>query len=118
MMSNMHSQINRAITTAIAERVIPDIQNIANSMSSTGHRDNEASMSPNSQKNKENASRPKIKIAKKDTRSVGDFRDTTGCGSYTWHFVLCKPTYAISTVGIPTAYNFNSLLFKLSKIFT
>ena len=39
MMSMMHSQINRAITTAIAERVIPEIQNIANSMSSTGHRD-------------------------------------------------------------------------------
>ena len=66
MMSIMHSQINRAITTAIAERVIPEIQNIANSMSSTGHRDTEASMSPNSQKNRENASGPKIKIAKKD----------------------------------------------------
>ena len=38
MMSMMRSQINRAITTAIAERVIPEIQNIANSMSSTGHR--------------------------------------------------------------------------------
>ena len=41
MMSMMHSQRNRAITTAIAERVIPEIQNIANSMSSTGHRDTE-----------------------------------------------------------------------------
>ena len=30
MISIMHSQINRAITTAIAERVIPEIQNIAN----------------------------------------------------------------------------------------
>ena len=85
MMSMMHSQINRAITTAIAERVIPEIQNIANSMSSTGHRDTEASMSPNSQENRENASGPKIKIAKKDSRSVGNLRDTTGCGSYTMH---------------------------------
>ena len=34
MMSMMHSQINRAITTAIAERVIPEIQNIANSIHS------------------------------------------------------------------------------------
>ena len=51
MMSMMHSQINRAITTAIAERVIPEIQNISNSMSSTGHRDTEASMSRNSQEN-------------------------------------------------------------------
>ena len=82
MMSIMHSQLNRAITTAIAERVIPEIQNIANSMSSTGHRDTEASMSPNSQENRENASGPKIKIAKKDSRSVCDLRDTTSCGSH------------------------------------
>ena len=78
MMSMMHSQINRAITTAIAERVIPETQNIANSMSSTGHRDTEASLSPSSQENRESASGPKIKIAKKDSRSVGDLRDTTG----------------------------------------
>ena len=83
MMSMMHNQINRAITTAIAERVIPEIQNIANSMSSTGHRDTEASLSPNSQENRENASGPKIKITKKDSRSVGDLRDATGHGSYT-----------------------------------
>ena len=81
MMSMMHSQITRAITTAIAERVIPEIQNMTSSMSSTGHRDTEASMSPNSQENRENASGPKIKIAKKDSRSVGDLRDTAGCGS-------------------------------------
>ena len=82
MMSIMHSQTNRAITTAIAERVIPEIQNIANSMSSMGHRDTEASSSPNSQENRENASGPKIKITKKDSRSVGDLRDATGHGSY------------------------------------
>ena len=82
MMSIMHSQINRAITTAIAERVIPGIQNIANSMSSMGHRDTEASSSPNSQENRESAPGPKIKIAKKDSRSVGDLRDTMGHGSY------------------------------------
>ena len=79
----MHSQINRAITTAIAERVVPEIQNIANSMSSTGHRDTEDSMFPNSQENRENASGPKTKFAKQYSRSVGDLRDTTGCGSYT-----------------------------------
>ena len=39
-------------------------------------------MSPNSQENKEGASGPKIKIAKKDSRSVGDLRDTTGHGSH------------------------------------
>ena len=82
MMSMMHSQINRAITTAIAERVIPEIQNIANSMSSTEHRDTEASSSPSSQENRENASGPKTKIAKKDSRSVGDLRETMGQSSY------------------------------------
>ena len=82
MMSIMHSQINRAISTAIAERVIPEIQNIANSMSSMGQRDTEASSSPNSQENRESAPGPKIKIAKKDSRSVSDLRDTMGQGSY------------------------------------
>ena len=82
MMSIMHTQINRAITTAIAERVIPEIQNIANSMSSTGHRDTGASLSPNSQENRESTSGPKTKITKKDSRSVGDLRDITGLGSY------------------------------------
>ena len=82
MMSMMHSQINRAITTAIAERVIPEIQNIANSMSSTGHRDTEASSSPSSQENRESASGPRIKITKKDSRSVGDLRETTGQSSH------------------------------------
>ena len=82
MISMMHNQINRAITTAIAERVIPEIQNIANSMSSTGHRDTEASSSPSSQENRENASGPKTKIAKKDSRPVGDLRETPGQSSY------------------------------------
>ena len=82
MMSMMHNQINRAITAAIAERVIQEIQNIAKSMSSTGHRDTDASLSPNSQENRESASGPKIKIAKKDSRSVGNLRDTTGHDSH------------------------------------
>ena len=77
MMSMMHSQINRAITAAIAERVIPEIQNIANSMSSTGHRDTEASLSSYSQENRKSASGPKIKFAKKGSRSVGDLTDTS-----------------------------------------
>ena len=82
MMSMMHSQINRAIKAAIAERVIPEIQNTANSMSSTGHNDTEVSLSPISQENREGASGPKMKIAKKDSRSVGDLRHTTGQSSH------------------------------------
>ena len=85
MMSLMHSQINRAISTDIAERV-PEIQNIVGSRSSSGNRDTEDSMSANSQENMENASGSKIKIAKKDSRSVCDLRDTTDHGPYTFDF--------------------------------
>ena len=83
MMSMVHNQINRAISTAISERVIPEIQNIVSSMSSSGNRDTEASMSPSSQENRENPSGLKSKITKKDSRSVGDLSDTTGRGSDT-----------------------------------
>ena len=82
MMSIMHNQINRAIITAIAERVFPEIQNIVSSISSSGNRDTEASMSPNCQENRENTFELKTKIAKKDSRSACDLRDTTGRGSY------------------------------------
>ena len=54
MMSMVQNQTNRAISTAISERVIPEIQNIVSSMSSSGNRDTEASMSPSSQDNREN----------------------------------------------------------------
>ena len=56
MMSMVHSQINRAINTVISGRVIPKIQNIVSSMSSSGNRDTEASMSSCSQENRENPS--------------------------------------------------------------
>ena len=82
MMSMVHNQINRAISTAISERVIPEIQNIVSSMSSSGNRDTEASMSPSCHDNRENSSGLKTKILKKDSRSVGDLRDTAGSGHY------------------------------------
>ena len=72
MMARMHSQINRAINTAIAERVIPEIQNIVFLISSSGNRDTEASSSPNSQENAETNNGFKNKITKKDSRSTGD----------------------------------------------
>ena len=50
MMSMIHSQINTAIFTAIAERVIPEIQNIVSSMSSSKNWDTETDSSPNSKK--------------------------------------------------------------------
>ena len=85
MMSMVHNQINRAISTAISERGIPEIQNIVSSMLSSGKRDTEASMSPSSQENRGKSSGLKTKILKKDSRSVGDLRDTAGSGHYTNH---------------------------------
>ena len=82
MMSMMHSQINRAISAALAEKVIPEIQNIVSSISSSGNRDTDASVSPNSLENRECSSGFKSKFAKKDSRSACDLRDTTGCGHY------------------------------------
>ena len=82
MMSMMHSQINRAISNAIAERVIPEIQNIVSSMSSSGNRDTETSISPNSQENRECSSGFKSKFAKKDSQSACDLRDIAGRSHY------------------------------------
>ena len=65
MMPMVHNQINRAISTAISERVIPEIQNIVISMSSSGNRDTEASLSPSSRENRENSYGLKTKIFKK-----------------------------------------------------
>ena len=86
MMSMMHSQINRAISNAIAERVIPEIQNIVSSMSSSGNRDTEASASPNSQENRECSSGFKSKFAKKDSQSACDLRDIAGRSHYNHNY--------------------------------
>ena len=82
LMSMVHNQINRSISTAISERVIPEIQNIVSSMSSSGYRDTEASVSPDSQEIRENTSGLKPKITKKDSWSACDLRDTTGRTCY------------------------------------
>ena len=111
MMAMVHNQINRAISTAISEKVLPEIQNIVSSMSSSGNRDTEASMSPSSQENRENPSGLKTKLLKKDSRSVGDLRDTTGRGSYIHH----KNSFDLAMFKISTKlspYKFFSL-FKL-----
>ena len=68
----MHSQTNRAISTAISERVIQEIQNIVSLMSSSGNRDTEASTSPNDQVITEGTNGFKSKITKKDSWSACD----------------------------------------------
>ena len=93
MMAMMHSQINRAISSAISDRVIPEIRNIVSSMSSSGNSDTGASSCPNSQENREINPGLTTKITKKDSRSVGDLRDTEDHGPYTmygvkWNFLL------------------------------
>ena len=65
MTAMMHAQINRAISSAISDRVIPEIKNIMSSMFSSGNRDTEASSSPNSQENRENAHGLNTKITKR-----------------------------------------------------
>ena len=82
MMTIVHNQINRAISTAISERVITEIQNIVSSMSSSRNRDTEASMSRGSQENRESTAGLKTKLAKKDPRSACDLRGTASRGSY------------------------------------
>ena len=83
MKSMMPSQINLAISTAIAETVIPEIQNNVSSMSSSGNRDTEASLSPNCQENTEGNSGFKTKITKKDSRSACDLRVPRDSSPYT-----------------------------------
>ena len=82
MMAVMHSQISRAISSAISDRVIPEIKNIMSSMSSSGNRDTEANLSPNSQENRENNIGLKTKITTKDSRSAGDLKSTEDLGPY------------------------------------
>ena len=82
MMFMMYCQINRAISSAISDRVIPEIRNNVSSMSSSGNRDTEASSSPNSQRNREGTTGLKTKISKKDSRSACDLGDTEDHGPY------------------------------------
>ena len=81
MVSMMHSQINRAIPSA--ERVIPEVQSIVSSMSSSGNRDTESGLSPDSHEVREDTNGFKSKIAKKDCMSAIDLRHTRDRSSYT-----------------------------------
>ena len=110
MISMVHSQINRAINTAISKRVIPEIQNIVSLMSSSGNRDTEASMSPCNQENRENPSGLRSKITKKDSRSVGDLRDTTGTGHYS---CFCEFT---NSRQVTINFSLQMFFFRLTNI--
>ena len=60
MMSMMHRQINRPISSATSERVIPEIQNNMSSMSS-GNRDTASTSSVNNQEKRQMGNRFKTK---------------------------------------------------------
>ena len=64
MMSMMHSQINRALSSAIAERILPEIQIMVSSIFSR-NRDSESGSSSNNQENNNGTSGFKTKITKK-----------------------------------------------------
>ena len=84
MMCMMHKQINRAISAAIAERVIPEIQNLVSSIPSSGYPNTDVSSSPNSQENTEGNNGFKSKITKKDSRSACDLRNNRDRSPHTF----------------------------------
>ena len=88
----MHSQINMAISSAISDRVLPEILNIVGSLSSE-QRDTESGTSTNNQETSEETNGLKTKITKKDTRSAFDLRDT-GASSVVLQIVstICNRT--------------------------
>ena len=73
MMSIMHPQINRANSSAIDEKVIPEIHNMRSLPLRNG--DVQASSSSNSQENRENTTGLKPKFSKKDFRFAFDLGD-------------------------------------------
>ena len=83
MMFLMHSQINRAITSTITGRVIPEIQNIVSSMSSSGNKDSESGLSPDNQEIREDTNGFKSKITKKYCRSAIDLNDNRDRSPFT-----------------------------------
>ena len=82
MMSLMHIQINRAFSTAITERLNPEIQNIVSSISSSGNRDTDTGSSLNSQEDAETNNGFRNKVTKKDSRSTGDLRTPRDSSTY------------------------------------
>ena len=81
LMSVMHFQINRAISAAINDRFIPEIQSIMGSLSSS-HRDTESGLLGNSQTNNDQPNGLKTKRTKKDSRTAFDLSDTKDLSPY------------------------------------
>ena len=108
MMSMMHSQNKRAISSAFSERVIPEIQSIISSISS-GNRDTESGSSSNNHENNTGTTGFKTKITKKECRSAFDLRDTEDLSPY---------IYSSFVIHIFVHIPCRSLTFYSSEIFT
>ena len=77
----MNSQINRAISSAISDRVIPEIQKKMGSLS-PGHSDTEPGTSVNIQDSSEETNVVKTKLTSKDSWCALDLRDTVDLRPY------------------------------------
>ena len=82
LMYVMHSQINRAMKSAINDRVIPEIQSTVGSLS-TGHQDTGSGTSSNGQECCVQTSGSKTKITKEGSRSAFNLRDIGDLSPYT-----------------------------------
>ena len=98
LMIMMHSQINRAISYAISDRVIPGIQNNMGSLSS-GQRDAESRMSVNNKDSSDETNGLKTKETKRNSRSAFDLRDTGDLSLYSIR-VECMHTCAMFHVSL------------------
>ena len=85
MMSVMHSQTDRAISSAIAERVIPETQSMMSSLSS-GNKYTESRSSSNNLENSDGTTVFNSKTTKKDCRFTFDMRDTEDLSPYNQGF--------------------------------
>ena len=81
MMDLMQSQITRAISSAISERIIPEIQNMVENLP-LGQHDVELGTSLNEEGIRNAWKNTNIRLTKKDSRSACDLRDHTDVSPY------------------------------------
>ena len=94
----MHSQINRAMSYAISDRVIPWIQNNVGSLSS-GQGDAETGMSVDDKDSSDETNGLKTRVTKRESRSAFDLRDTGDLSLYSIR-VECLHTCAMFHVSL------------------
>ena len=86
-MDLMHTQISRAINSAISERIIPEIQNMVGNLP-LNHYGVEPCTSTNEDGNRNVWKNANTELTKKDSRSACDLRDHTDNTPYTSAFYI------------------------------